>query len=166
MVTTKARNSGGTSIGRALGKGTKGTTNALQKGKIASIKQEGKSPAVQRSRSVSPTYTKEQLEEAEGRQSLEPNDSRYNALWKETQEKMGMPKHKPIHSDNMNRIQHILRVFDLDPSYGPCLGMTRLERWERAEKLGDEPPSEIREILETKEGILDLKYSVLHDKGV
>ena len=44
--------------------------------------------------------------------------------------------------------------------------MTRLERWERADKLGDEPPIEIREILETKEGILDLKYSVLHDKGV
>ena len=98
MVTTKPRNSaGGTSIGRALGKGTKGTTNSIQKGKIATIKQDGKSSAtiVERSRSVSPTYTKEQLEEAEGRQSLEPNDSRYNALWKETQAKMGMPKHKP-----------------------------------------------------------------------
>jgi hypothetical protein len=143
MVTTKGRNSGGTSIGRALGKGTKGTTSTIQKGKIATIKQDGKShAAIERSRSVSPIYTKEQLEEAEGRQSLDPNNSRYNALWKETQEKMGMPKHKPskylmhavhilchfwtkelifhfnssVHSEDMNRIQLILRVFDLDPS--------------------------------------------------
>lgn len=143
MVTTNAKNSGGTSIGRTLGKGTKGTTNSLQKGKFSSIKQDEKNPAIERSRSVSPTYTKEQLEEAEGRQSLEPSNSRYNALWKETQEKMGMPKHQPseylmqtmhilsflcfggklthhlcpsVHSSGMNRIQHILRVFDLDPS--------------------------------------------------
>jgi hypothetical protein len=72
----------------------------------------------------------------------------------------------PVHSQDMNRIQHILRVFDLDPAYGPCLGMSRLERWERAEKLGDEPPMEIKEILETREGVLELHQSVLADKGV
>jgi DNA polymerase delta subunit 4 len=44
--------------------------------------------------------------------------------------------------------------------------MTRIERWERAEKLGDEPPHEIKEILETKQGVLDLQQSVLADKGV
>lgn len=41
-----------------------------------------------------------------------------------------------------------------------------MERWQRAEKLGDEPPWEIKEILETKQGVLDLKESVLADKGV
>lgn len=44
--------------------------------------------------------------------------------------------------------------------------MSRLERWERAEKLGDEPPLEIKEILGTKQGILQLHQSVLADKGV
>jgi DNA polymerase delta subunit 4 len=44
--------------------------------------------------------------------------------------------------------------------------MSRMERWERAEKLGDEPPYEIKEILETKQGVLDLQQSVLADKGV
>lgn len=44
--------------------------------------------------------------------------------------------------------------------------MTRLERWQRADKLGDEPPPEIKAILESREGVLDLKHSVLHDKGV
>jgi DNA polymerase delta subunit 4 len=44
--------------------------------------------------------------------------------------------------------------------------MTRLERWRRAEKLGDEPPPEIKDILETREGVLQHKFSVLHNKGV
>ena len=44
--------------------------------------------------------------------------------------------------------------------------MSRLERWERAERLGDEPPLEIKQILETRQGVLDLDKSVLADKGV
>lgn len=44
--------------------------------------------------------------------------------------------------------------------------MTRLERWQRAKSLGDEPPEEVRKILETRQGVLDLKHSVLHDKSV
>ena len=27
--------------------------------------------------------------------------------------------------------------------YGPCIGMTRLERWERAKSLGLNPPTEV-----------------------
>ena len=28
-------------------------------------------------------------------------------------------------------------------SYGPCVGMTRLQRWERAKKWGLNPPEEV-----------------------
>lgn len=31
--------------------------------------------------------------------------------------------------------------------YGPCTGLSRLQRWERAEKLGLQPPKNIRELL-------------------
>lgn len=41
----------------------------------------------------------------------------------------------------------MLRQFDLNMAYGPCLGMTRLERWERACKLGLNPPEEIEALL-------------------
>lgn len=34
-----------------------------------------------------------------------------------------------------------LREFDLSSKYGPCMGISRLERWERAAKLGLEPPA-------------------------
>ncbi|KAG8591076.1 hypothetical protein GDO81_000002 [Engystomops pustulosus] len=37
--------------------------------------------------------------------------------------------------------------FDLDWRFGPCTGITRLERWRRAEELGLTPPKNIRDIL-------------------
>lgn len=41
-----------------------------------------------------------------------------------------------------------LRAFDLDGKFGPCVNPTRLERWERAERLGLSPPREVRAILD------------------
>ncbi|KAM8924566.1 DNA polymerase delta subunit 4 [Pelodytes ibericus] len=40
-----------------------------------------------------------------------------------------------------------LREFDLDWHFGPCSGITRLERWKRAKELGLCPPEIILEIL-------------------
>lgn len=37
--------------------------------------------------------------------------------------------------------------FDLDWQFGPCTGITRLERWQRAEELGLKPPKNIQDIL-------------------
>jgi len=58
-----------------------------------------------------------------------------------------------IHDEGQNKVHHILRTFDLSYQYGPCIGMTRLERWTRAKEMGLEPPMEIKEILETKQGV-------------
>ncbi|GKV07447.1 hypothetical protein SLEP1_g19226 [Rubroshorea leprosula] len=35
----------------------------------------------------------------------------------------------------------------MNMAYGPCLGMTRLARWERAQRLGLNPPKEIKNLL-------------------
>ena len=37
-----------------------------------------------------------------------------------------------------------LRQFDMILKYGPCIDMTRLERFERAVKFGLNPPAYIR----------------------
>lgn len=37
--------------------------------------------------------------------------------------------------------------FDLNWEYGPCSGITRLERWERAESFGQKPPQDIRDLI-------------------
>ncbi|MQM04800.1 hypothetical protein Taro_037604 [Colocasia esculenta] len=43
--------------------------------------------------------------------------------------------------------EEVLRLFDMDMKYGPCLGVTRLERWERAARLGLHPPAELEGLL-------------------
>ncbi|KAF8621805.1 hypothetical protein AX15_007481 [Amanita polypyramis BW_CC] len=87
----------------------------------------------------------------EERPRLNPKDKRWIKIHAAAKRKMEYPT--PIHSKNQNKIHEILRVFDLSYEYGPCVGMTRLERWERACALGLNPPEEIREILTTVEGM-------------
>ncbi|KAL7419778.1 hypothetical protein Q5752_005694 [Cryptotrichosporon argae] len=98
---------------------------------------------------------------------LDPRDKRWRQLYAEAEKEMGM---SPIHTspDTHNTIHHILRVFDMTTKYGPALGRTRLERWERAKKLGLNPPDEIRAILMTTEGKADASYreNVLFHYGI
>ncbi|XVF56655.1 hypothetical protein PTKIN_Ptkin06aG0137700 [Pterospermum kingtungense] len=49
--------------------------------------------------------------------------------------------------DDFDGREQVLRQFDMDMAYGPCLGITRLARWERAQKLGLKPPKEIENLL-------------------
>ncbi|KAL0629780.1 DNA polymerase delta subunit 4 [Plecturocebus cupreus] len=46
----------------------------------------------------------------------------------------------------------LLRQFDLAWQYGPCTGITRLQRWCRAKQLGLEPPPEVWHVLKTHPG--------------
>ncbi|KAK0466833.1 DNA polymerase delta, subunit 4-domain-containing protein [Desarmillaria tabescens] len=59
---------------------------------------------------------------------------------------------EPIHGEDQDDFHEILRVFDLSYEFGPCIGVTRLERWERASKMGLNPPPEIHDILTTRQG--------------
>lgn len=114
--------------------------------------------------SAQPKYTREQLKKAEGLPSIHIDDPRFDGIWQRTRKTMGM---QPIHSEGLSRIEHILRVFDLDPAFGPCMGLTRLERWERAKDIGNDPPNEVREILLSREGMLDWSSSILdQDAGL
>ncbi|KAJ7140286.1 DNA polymerase delta, subunit 4-domain-containing protein [Mycena crocata] len=70
---------------------------------------------------------------------------------------------KLIHAEDQDKFHDILRVFDLTYEYGPCVGVTRLERWERASALGLNPPSEVRDILTTRQGAKEsYSHSVFH----
>lgn len=40
-----------------------------------------------------------------------------------------------------------LRAFDLDQKYGPSVGLSRTERWQRAKRFGKEPPEAVGDIL-------------------
>ncbi|KAJ3153549.1 hypothetical protein HDU89_000590 [Geranomyces variabilis] len=49
--------------------------------------------------------------------------------------------------DDRAELLTVLKGFDLDIKFGPCMGLSRLERWNRAQKLELEPPQDIRHLL-------------------
>ncbi|PNW82761.1 hypothetical protein CHLRE_06g292950v5 [Chlamydomonas reinhardtii] len=48
---------------------------------------------------------------------------------------------------DLSQDEQKLRKFDLTTKFGPCAGISRLERWERAAKFGLGPPEEVRAII-------------------
>lgn len=54
--------------------------------------------------------------------------------------------------------EKILRLFDMSSKYGPCIGVTRLARWHRANRIGLKPPIEVLAVLlkEQKKGNKDI----------
>ncbi|NXQ49190.1 DPOD4 polymerase, partial [Catharus fuscescens] len=57
----------------------------------------------------------------------------------------------------------MLRRFDLSWEYGPCTGITRLQRWERAQELGLSPPGPIRDALLEHRDNPDVTYRWVWD---
>ena len=55
---------------------------------------------------------------------------------------------KLLASKKVENIEEELRQFDLNLKYGPCIDLTRMERFKRAEKFGLDPPKHIRIYLE------------------
>ncbi|XP_045904231.1 DNA polymerase delta subunit 4 [Micropterus dolomieu] len=56
------------------------------------------------------------------------------------------PPQQGAESEPEERLQR-LRQFDLDWRFGPCTGISRLQRWERAQLHGLNPPEEVRDLL-------------------
>ncbi|XP_072955829.1 uncharacterized protein [Typha angustifolia] len=50
--------------------------------------------------------------------------------------------------DEYGEEEERLRQFDLDMRYGPCIGLTRLQRWERAAAMGLKPPADVASLLQ------------------
>lgn len=49
--------------------------------------------------------------------------------------------------DNVNDDEILLRLFDMNQEYGPCTGVTRKQRWLRAQKFNKNPPQNIMDML-------------------
>ncbi|KAM6308985.1 DNA polymerase delta subunit 4 [Aegotheles albertisi] len=60
-------------------------------------------------------------------------------------------------------VLEMLRRFDLAGEYGPCTGITRLQRWERAQALGLSPPGPVRDALLAHGDNPDVTYSLWHE---
>ncbi|KAK3320608.1 DNA polymerase delta, subunit 4-domain-containing protein [Cercophora scortea] len=55
------------------------------------------------------------------------------------------------HAEGLSTGEKVLRYFDVSSQYGPCIGITRRKRWQRAEKLGLNPPIEVLAVLVKEE---------------
>ncbi|PWA38151.1 polymerase delta 4 [Artemisia annua] len=49
--------------------------------------------------------------------------------------------------ENRDANEEVLRQFDMNMVYGPCVGMKRMDRWNRASSLGLNPPENIHHLL-------------------
>lgn len=49
--------------------------------------------------------------------------------------------------DDYDANEEVLRQFDMNMAYGPCMGMSRMARLERAKKLGMNPPADVERLL-------------------
>ncbi|XP_006349440.1 DNA polymerase delta subunit 4-like [Solanum tuberosum] len=52
-----------------------------------------------------------------------------------------------LQDDDYDENEELLRQFDMNMTYGPCLGLSRLDRWERAKSFGLNPPRDVEPIL-------------------
>ncbi|CAL1714040.1 unnamed protein product [Somion occarium] len=116
----------------------------LKKRKVETDKAaetKGKGKAIFKSRSSVENVSGGRTQPVEERPKLNVKDKRWKGAYAEAKEKMGGAE--PIHGEHQNKIHQILRVFDLSYQYGPCIGVSRLERWNRADALGLNPPPEV-----------------------
>ncbi|XP_062488231.1 DNA polymerase delta subunit 4 [Pezoporus occidentalis] len=60
-------------------------------------------------------------------------------------------------------VLEMLRSFDLAWEYGPCTGITRLQRWERAQELGLSPPDTVRDALLKHQDDPSVIYNLWHE---
>ncbi|XP_030416892.1 DNA polymerase delta subunit 4 isoform X2 [Gopherus flavomarginatus] len=78
-------------------------------------------------------------------------------------EAVPVPAESPTDSSLHPAQLEMLKQFDLSWEYGPCTGITRLQRWERAESLGLSPPLMVRETLLEHEGDPSFMHCLWHD---
>ncbi|KAI1389052.1 DNA polymerase delta, subunit 4-domain-containing protein [Hypoxylon trugodes] len=56
-----------------------------------------------------------------------------------------------VHQEDLTLAEKVLRYWDVSSQYGPCVGISRMKRWMRADKLGLNPPLEVLAVLQKEE---------------
>ncbi|EHK15500.1 uncharacterized protein TRIVIDRAFT_38688 [Trichoderma virens Gv29-8] len=75
-------------------------------------------------------------------------DAQIKKYWKAIEKERKAPR---VHQEDLDLGEKVLRYFDVSSQYGPCIGITRVKRWQRAERLGMNPPIEVLAVLVKEE---------------
>ncbi|KAF5641274.1 GTP-binding protein beta subunit [Fusarium tjaetaba] len=89
---------------------------------------------------VVPEPAKSELES----QAEKVTDTHIKKYWKSIEDQWTTPR---LHQQGVSLSEKVLRYFDVSSQYGPCIGMPRIKRWKRAERLGLNPPIEVLAVL-------------------
>lgn len=71
-------------------------------------------------------------------------EAQIKKYWKAIEQQRIAPR---VHQQDLGLNEKVLRYFDVSSQYGPCIGVTRKKRWQRAERLGLSPPIEVLAVL-------------------
>ncbi|KAI1432144.1 DNA polymerase delta, subunit 4-domain-containing protein [Xylaria sp. CBS 124048] len=68
---------------------------------------------------------------------------------------------KTVHQEGLSMAEKILRYWDVNSQYGPCVGISRVKRWQRADRLGLNPPIEVLAVLmdQEKKGVKNIQMA-------
>ncbi|KAI1802599.1 DNA polymerase delta, subunit 4-domain-containing protein [Daldinia bambusicola] len=71
-----------------------------------------------------------------------------------------------VHQEGLTLAEKVLRYWDVSSQYGPYVGITRMKRWERADKLGLNPPLEVLAVLQREEAKGTAGFEKAHMDGI
>ncbi|KAH7156939.1 DNA polymerase delta, subunit 4-domain-containing protein [Dactylonectria macrodidyma] len=77
-------------------------------------------------------------------QAEQITDAQIKKYWKGIEDQWKSPR---VHQEGLSLQEKVLRYFDVSSQYGPCIGTPRMKRWQRAERLGLNPPVEVLAVL-------------------
>ncbi|KAI9677108.1 MAG: hypothetical protein M1822_008217 [Bathelium mastoideum] len=77
-------------------------------------------------------------------QARKISEAKIKAYWR-GKEKTGIAPR--VHQQELSVEEKVLREWDMSGEYGPCIGIARMKRWQRAHVLGLEPPIEVLAVL-------------------
>ncbi|KAL1840536.1 hypothetical protein VTJ49DRAFT_357 [Mycothermus thermophilus] len=86
------------------------------------------------------------FDEAEAR-AAKLNDRAITQYWKDIEASRRAKEVHKRNTEGLSTAEKVLRYFDVSSQYGPCVGITRLKRWQRAQRLGLNPPIEVLAVL-------------------
>lgn len=85
---------------------------------------------------------------AEEEKARKVSDAQVRRYWREREAERRAPR---IHQGDLGVEEKVLRLWDMSSQYGPAIGIARMKRWVRANKLGLNPPIEVLAVLMKEE---------------
>ncbi|OLN86715.1 DNA polymerase delta subunit 4 [Colletotrichum chlorophyti] len=158
--------------GPARGQSTISFTHRVSKPVPRDLKKAALTSAVEKTDIAKPAKKEEErdevrVEEAEVKQEVpeksesilraeEISDTQITKYWKSIEAERIAPR---VHQEDVSLAEKVLRYFDVSSQFGPCIGLQRIKRWQRAERLGLNPPIEVLAVLlkEEKKGTANIE---------